>query len=158
MQGQTLTVVDPALSWCHHMDWNDGWDGLKAFSAGIILGKTGAAPSVPSRGLLEVCSEYATAYLSRCHGHEVSTSCLYVSQNISSVWISSFHFLLGGFHQPSTGCLLHALLLFSCCVYKSTNLLQDENNWETLSGKEVMVSEARATGEHLFFWGGVPLS
>lgn len=25
------------------MDRNDGWDGSKAFSAGITLGKTGAA-------------------------------------------------------------------------------------------------------------------
>lgn len=96
----------------------------RAVSAGIILSKTGAALSAPSRGL-EVHSE-VRAYLFqdvtglRCNSVLVHNPvCLQCTDPAP-------YFLLGDFHQPSSGCLLPA--------YKST-ALQNKKSWETLNGR-----------------------
>lgn len=120
----------------------------RAFSAGFLLNETGAAPPLPSRGLLEVHSE-ARAYLSpdvtgvRCQ----LLACIHKSVYLQGT-DPSFYFLLGDFHQMSTGCLLHA--------YKSTNVLQNENSWETLNGEEVTVSGSYTAGEPLHFLKKIP--
>lgn len=50
MWWQNPTHVVPVLYQCRPTDEHDREDELKAFSAGASLSKTGAAPSVPSKG------------------------------------------------------------------------------------------------------------